>query len=155
MKYEKIDLGNVKGENGINGQDGVSIDEIRKTGSFNNEDYYEIVYTDPNKPVTEITITNAEEITIDEELSTSSTNPPMNKTVTNKLTEYYTKEMVDNAREIPVFLHFCGPNYDRPWYNKDHPYAEMFKEYAERADYGEVVEYLDELPLRSKIFGQI
>lgn len=95
MKYEKIDLGNVKGENGINGQDGVSIDEIRKTGSFNNEDYYEIIYTDPNKPVTEITITNAEEITIDEELSTSSTNPPMNKAVANKLTEYYTKEEID------------------------------------------------------------
>ena len=44
-------------------------------------------------------------------------------------TEYYTKEIVDHARENPVFLHFCGPNYDRPWYNKDHPYAEMFKDY--------------------------
>lgn len=67
-------------------------------------------------------------------------------------TEYYTKEIVDDARENPVFLHFCGPNYDRPWYNKDHPYAEMFKEYALKVNCGEVIEYLDELPLKAKIF---
>lgn len=67
-------------------------------------------------------------------------------------TEYYTEEIVDEARENPVFLHFCGPNYDRPWYNKHHPYAKMFKEYAEKADYGGVVEYLDELPLKAKMF---
>jgi len=67
-------------------------------------------------------------------------------------TEYYTKEIVDYARENPVFLHFCGPNYDRPWYNKDHPYAEMFKEYAFEVDCGEVIEYLDELPLKAKMF---
>ena len=67
-------------------------------------------------------------------------------------TEYYTKEIVDAARENPVFLHFCGPNYDRPWYNKDHPYAEMFKEYAEEINCGDVIEYLDELPLKAKMF---
>ncbi len=67
-------------------------------------------------------------------------------------TEYYTKEIVDNARENPVFLHFCGPNYDRPWYNRDHPYAEIFKEYALKADCNEVIEYLDELPLKAKMF---
>lgn len=67
-------------------------------------------------------------------------------------TQYYTKEIVDNARGNPVFLHFCGPNYDRPWYNKDHPYAEMFKEYAEKAKCTEVIEYLNELPLKAKIF---
>ena len=67
-------------------------------------------------------------------------------------TQYYTKEIVDNARENPVFLHFCGPNYDRPWYNKDHPYAKLFKEYAEKVNCSEVVEYLDELPLKAKMF---
>lgn len=66
--------------------------------------------------------------------------------------EYYTKEIVDNSRENPVFLHFCGPNYDRPWYNKDHPYAEMFKKYAEEVDCRYVIEYLDELPLKAKMF---
>lgn len=67
-------------------------------------------------------------------------------------TEYYTKEITDESRLNPVFLHFCGPNYDRPWYNKDHPYAGLFKEYAFKADYSDVIEYLDELPLKSKMF---
>ena len=67
-------------------------------------------------------------------------------------TEYYTEEIVDNARENPVFLHFCGPNYDRPWYNKNHPYAEIFREYALKVDCGDIIEYLDELPLKAKMF---
>ena len=67
-------------------------------------------------------------------------------------TEYYNKDIVDKAHENPVFLHFCGSNYDRPWYNKDHPYAEMFKRYALKVDCGKVIEYLDELPLKAKIF---
>lgn len=67
-------------------------------------------------------------------------------------TEYYTKEIVDDCRENPVFLHFCGPNYDRPWYNKNHPYAEMFKKYSEEVNCNEVIDYLDELPLRAKMF---
>ena len=66
-------------------------------------------------------------------------------------TEYYTKETVDYARENPVFLHFCGPNYDRPWYNKDHPYAELFKEYSEEVNCMEVTDYLDGLPLNAKM----
>lgn len=67
-------------------------------------------------------------------------------------TEYYSEEIVDNARENPVFLHFCGPNYDRPWYNKDHPYAKLFKEHAKKVNCSEVIEYLDELPLKAKMF---
>ena len=67
-------------------------------------------------------------------------------------TEYYTKNIVDNSRENPVFLHFCGPNYDRPWYNKDHPYAELYKKYADSVNCSEVIEYLDELPLKAKMF---
>lgn len=67
-------------------------------------------------------------------------------------TEYYNKEVVDECRENPVFLHFCGPNYDRPWFNKDHPYAEVFKKYAEKANHTEVIHYLDELPLKAKMF---
>lgn len=47
-------------------------------------------------------------------------------------TEYYTKEIIEKCVANPIFLHFCGPNYDRPWYNKDHPYAELFKNYAKR-----------------------
>ena len=67
-------------------------------------------------------------------------------------TEYYTENIVDNSRENPVFLHFCGPNYNRPWYNKDHPYAELFREYADCVNCREVIEYLDELPLKAKMF---
>ena len=67
-------------------------------------------------------------------------------------TEYYTQEIVDQCRENPVFLHFCGPNYDRPWFNKDHPYAELFKDYAKKVNHEEVIQYLDDLPLKAKMF---
>lgn len=66
--------------------------------------------------------------------------------------EYYTKEMIDNARENPTFLHFCGPNYDRPWYNKNHPYAETFKKYATKVNQTAIINYLTDLPLKPKIF---
>lgn len=94
-KYEKIDLGNVKGNNGLNGQDGTGIESIELVDSYGNEDYYEITYTNPNKPATRITVTNGESIDTDENLSSSSTNPIQNKTVTNKFTQYYTKTEID------------------------------------------------------------
>lgn len=67
-------------------------------------------------------------------------------------TKYYTKEIVDECRKHPVFLHFCGPNYDRPWFNKYHPYAELFKKYAIKANCEDVITYINELPLKAKIF---
>ena len=67
-------------------------------------------------------------------------------------TEYYTKEIIDESQKNPVFLHFCGLNYDRPWYNKNHPKAGLFREYAKKVDCEYVIQYLDEIPLKAKIF---
>ena len=67
--------------------------------------------------------------------------------------EYYSKEIVNQAKENPTFLHFCGPNYDRPWYNKDHPYRELYKQYCEIAGFkDEIFEEVDVLPLKAKLF---
>lgn len=105
QEYEKVDLGNVKGDNGLNGQDGVGIESITLVDSYDNEDYYEITYTNPNKPATRITVTNGESIDTDENLSTSSINPIQNKTVTNKFAQYYTKAEIDEMLgEITDYL---------------------------------------------------
>ena len=47
---------------------------------------------------------------------------------------YYTKEIVDESRNNPVFLHFCGGTQNRPWYNKEHIYYNEFKKYSNMAD---------------------
>ena len=67
--------------------------------------------------------------------------------------EYYSKEIVNQAKEKPVFLHFCGPNYDRPWYNKDHPHRELYVKYCELAGFkDEIIKDIDVLPLKAKLF---
>ena len=67
--------------------------------------------------------------------------------------EYYSKEIISQARENPTFLHFCGPNYDRPWYNEYHPYREVCKNYCELAGFkDEIFEDVDVLPLKAKLF---
>ena len=47
---------------------------------------------------------------------------------------YYTKEIVDESRNKPVYLHFCGGTQNRPWYNKEHFYYKEFEKYANMAD---------------------
>ena len=67
--------------------------------------------------------------------------------------EYYSKKIINQARQNPTFLHFCGPNYDRPWYNKDHPYRELYEKYCETAGFkDEIIEDIDVLPLKAKLF---
>lgn len=65
--------------------------------------------------------------------------------------EYYTKEIVDDARNNPVFVHFAGADYGVPWHNKDHKYAGIYKEYAEMADCTDVIHYIDAPTLKSKL----
>lgn len=67
-------------------------------------------------------------------------------------TEYYNREILNDSQKNPVFLHFCGVNYDRPWYNKNHPKAKLFRKYAKKVDCEYVIQYLDDLPLKAKIF---
>ena len=70
-------------------------------------------------------------------------------------TEYYTREIVKEAQKNPVFLHFCGSEYFRPWYNPEHPYAEQFKSYAKRVDCENVLDYSVTLPKQHVIFYKI
>lgn len=67
-------------------------------------------------------------------------------------TEYYTKEIVDDSREHPVFLHFSGNGVDVPWHNKSHKYSSDFMEYAKKTDCQDIIEYIDPPTLKFKLF---
>ena len=67
-------------------------------------------------------------------------------------TDYYTKEIVDESRENPIFLHFCGHEYERPWNNQYHKYSRLFKEYAEKAGCDDVICYIESPSLKAKLF---
>ena len=66
--------------------------------------------------------------------------------------EYYTKEIVDESRENPVFVHFTGGGYSAPWHNKDHKYHSQFFKYAKMANCEEVINYLDPPTFKAKLF---
>ena len=66
--------------------------------------------------------------------------------------EYYSKEIIDHAKKNPIFLHFCGGNYDRPWYNKYHPYRKLYVKYCELSGFKDEIIEEYEIPLNSKIF---
>ena len=70
-------------------------------------------------------------------------------------TEYYSKKIVEDAQKHPVFLHFCGGEYFRPWYNPEHPYAELFKKYAKKADCENIIDYSAQLPPKHLMFYKI
>ena len=70
-------------------------------------------------------------------------------------TEYYSKEIVEEAQKHPVFLHFCGSEYFRPWYNPEHPYANEFKKYAKLANCEEIIDYSAQLPKEHVLFYKV
>ena len=49
--------------------------------------------------------------------------------------EYYSKEIVNQAKQNPVFLHFGGSEI--PGLFKDPPYRKVYVEYCEEAGFGE------------------
>lgn len=67
-------------------------------------------------------------------------------------TEYYTKKIVDESRDNPVFLHFCGHEFDNPWRNKDHKYNAEFIKYAKLANCEDIINYVEAPSLKSKLF---
>lgn len=67
-------------------------------------------------------------------------------------TEYYSKEIIEEAQKHPVFLHFCGSEYFRPWYNPEHPYAPLFKKYAELVGCEDIIDYTVPLPQKHVMF---
>lgn len=64
---------------------------------------------------------------------------------------YYTKEIVDESRNNPVFLHFCGGTQNRPWYNKEHFYFKEFEKYANLADCKNVFDNDVKLSFKTKL----
>ena len=64
---------------------------------------------------------------------------------------YYTKEIVDESRNHPVYLHFCGGTQNRPWYNKEHAYYKEFEKYAKLADCEKFLNNDMKLSLKTKI----
>ena len=67
-------------------------------------------------------------------------------------TEYYSKKIVEEAQKHPAYLHFCGSEYFRPWYNPEHPYADEFRKYAKMAKCEEVIDYSTQLPKQHVLF---
>lgn len=70
-------------------------------------------------------------------------------------TEYYSREIVEDAQKNPVFLHFCGSEYFRPWYNPEHPYAELFREYTKLVNCEDVIDYSVQLPQKHVMFYRV
>jgi lipopolysaccharide biosynthesis glycosyltransferase len=64
--------------------------------------------------------------------------------------EYYTKEILDDSKKNPIFIHFPGLDINRPWRNKYHPFHDEFKKYAKMANCEEVMQYID-LTLKQKL----
>ena len=69
--------------------------------------------------------------------------------------KFYSKEIINQARENPTFLHFCGMPWDRPWYNEYHPYRELYIKYSKISGFKEAIIENYELPLATKVFYKI
>lgn len=70
-------------------------------------------------------------------------------------TDYYSREIVEEAQKYPVFLHFCGSEYFRPWYNAEHPYAKLFRKYAELSECEDIIDYSAQLPPKHIMFYKV
>lgn len=66
--------------------------------------------------------------------------------------EYYSREIMDDARKNPVFLHFCAADYFRPWKNPNHPYFKEFEYYADLAGFKDVIDYSTEFNSKQLMF---
>ena len=69
--------------------------------------------------------------------------------------EYYSKEIIDEARKNPVFLHFCGSNFFRPWKNENNHYTNLYKKYAKLADSESVIDYSVNFNNKLKLFQNL
>lgn len=66
--------------------------------------------------------------------------------------DYYSKEIIDEARKNPVFLHFFAADFFRPWQNEKHPYAKLYKKYAKLADFESVINYSSNFNSKQRLF---
>ena len=66
--------------------------------------------------------------------------------------EYYSKDIIDYAKENPVFVHFMGYTYAEIWSIKNYPYRSLYEKYSEFAGFKEELIKKDAvLPLYTKL----
>lgn len=52
--------------------------------------------------------------------------------------EYYSQHELNEAKERPVFIHYVGGFYTRPWFaNGNHPFMDIYRNYMERSPWKE------------------
>ena len=69
--------------------------------------------------------------------------------------DYYSKEIIDEARNNPVCLHFYAADFFRPWQNEKHPYAKLYKKYAQLANFESVIDYSSTFNSKQKLFLKV
>ena len=69
--------------------------------------------------------------------------------------EYYSKEIMDDARKNPIFLHFCAADFFRPWQNEKHPYANLYRKYAKLANFESVIDYTSNFNGKQRLFQKL
>lgn len=57
--------------------------------------------------------------------------------------EYYSEELIKEAQENPVFIHFSGGSIERPWVNEKHYYRKLYDSYVELINYDKSMIYRD------------
>ena len=69
--------------------------------------------------------------------------------------EYYSKELVDEALENPVFIHLTQFVNGRPWFNNatNHPLRKLFDHYVEKTPFKNEVYVDDNRSFKGKLFS--
>ena len=66
--------------------------------------------------------------------------------------EYYSKDIIDNAKQNPIVVHFRGFYWSELWANENHPYRNLYEKYSELAGFKEEVIEEDAVsPLPTKL----
>ncbi len=65
--------------------------------------------------------------------------------------EYYSKQIVEDSRNNPVFVHFTGKGYSSPWSNKDHKFSLIYEKYAKMAQCEDVISYIEAPTFKAKL----
>ena len=66
--------------------------------------------------------------------------------------EYYSKDIIDNAKQNPIVVHFIGTHWNELWANENHPYRNLYEKYSELAGFKkEVIEEDAVSPLPTKL----
>ena len=66
--------------------------------------------------------------------------------------EYYSKDIIDNAKQNPIVIHFVSNGLTELWANENHPYRNLYEKYSELAGFKEEVIEKDAVsPLPTKL----